>query len=123
TPGLDRRVAVHEAGHAVARVLLAKQMGIDPYKAVSYIEVHEHPIAIGVSFDGKAAMSSQAITFGPMFSDEIQKGMGLLLEAGSSIAHEAVVAGLARARDKGADIDGWLEGRMVIAVAGGAAEA
>jgi hypothetical protein len=123
TPGSDRRVAVHEAGHAVARVLLAKEMGIDPYKAVSYIEVHEHPVAMGDSIDGNAAMSSQAVTFGPMFSDEIQKAMGLLLVPGSSIEHEAVVAGIARARDKGADIDGWLDGRLAIALAGSAAEA
>jgi hypothetical protein len=70
TVEMDRVVAVHEAGHAVARVLTASDLGLSSEEAISHIEV-----GIGNSMaeskDGKMQLMSQAVTFGPMLSREI----------------------------------------------------
>jgi hypothetical protein len=65
--GLAKVVAVHEAGHAVARYLTAEELGHDTEDAIFYIEVG-FVAPRRASFDGKAMLSSSAVTFGPMYS-------------------------------------------------------
>jgi hypothetical protein len=68
---LDRVVAIHEAGHAVARILTAHDLGFSPDQAITYIEVGSRE-NLGVSVDGRAILISQAVTIGPTLSANIQ---------------------------------------------------
>jgi hypothetical protein len=69
---LNRVVAVHEAGHAVARILVADDFGLPPEKMISYIDVGLAQ-AVGNSFFNKSMrMVAQATTFGPILSAELQ---------------------------------------------------
>jgi hypothetical protein len=45
---IDRAVAIHEAGHAVGRVLVAGSLGWRPDEAIAYIDVHEAPSTISL---------------------------------------------------------------------------
>src|SRR5262245_51674362 len=67
---LDRATALHEAGHAVGRVLTAEAMGYKPEEAVVCIEIgiSGSPMA---SLDGQVDLISAAKTDGPRFSHEI----------------------------------------------------
>jgi hypothetical protein len=61
---VDRRVAVHEAGHACGRVLVAGSLGWDIAEIISSVEIHAEPIEVGaVSQDGLASLRPQATTF------------------------------------------------------------
>src|SRR5258708_3293003 len=42
-PAPARIVAVHEAGHVVAHILTAEEMGVSPKHAVSYVEMFNSP--------------------------------------------------------------------------------
>jgi hypothetical protein len=67
----DRVVAVHEAGHAVGRVLTAEQLGYSLEDAIDRIDVGVASGGRSVSLDGRAKLISQAVTFGPKFSREL----------------------------------------------------
>jgi hypothetical protein len=113
---LDPITAIHEAGHAVARYLTATDMGRAPDESIAYIEIAPGT-PLGVSFDRRAALVSQAVTYGPMFSPEIDKLIGNAREL------KAIVVVVAEAVAKGLDISKWLEARSLIAVFGPMAEA
>jgi hypothetical protein len=122
---LDRVVAVHEAGHAVARILVADDFGLPPEKMISYIDVGLAQ-AVGDSFFNKSAtMVAQATTFGPILSAELQlifdrTVMGI---DRSTITKQYIVDTLAVARSAGIDVDRWLRARMLISTLASAAEA
>jgi hypothetical protein len=63
-------VAVHEAGHAVAKVLAAGELGYSIHEAVECVEIGTEQL-VGASPDGKVMFLSAARTEGPIFSREI----------------------------------------------------
>jgi hypothetical protein len=76
TEGVDKKldpiIAIHEAGHVVARVLSAEDFGLPAEKMISYIEVGTRQ-NMGVShFDKSVTLTSQAVTYGPTLSAELQ---------------------------------------------------
>jgi hypothetical protein len=40
---VERKVALHEAGHCVGRILVAKLLGWSPNEAIFYVEIHPAP--------------------------------------------------------------------------------
>lgn len=70
TRTVDRVTAVHEAGHAVGRLLTAKDMGFSFDEAVHSIEVGTGPDWL--SSDARIVLHSQAICYGPAVSRELQ---------------------------------------------------
>ena len=120
---LDPIVAIHEAGHAVARVLTAGDMGYSVEQSVACIEVGMFDSAAA---NGKVQLYSQAVTSGPMFSAEILaafKQANTDKPPGTEFGAEEIADVVEFARQEGADIASWLRSRMLIMVFGSAAEA
>jgi hypothetical protein len=67
-PAIDRVVAIHEAGHAAARVIVAETLGWRPEEALVFIDIRAAPIAMGSSSDGVHELASQATTYGQFLS-------------------------------------------------------
>jgi hypothetical protein len=126
-----RVAAIHEAGHAVAKVLAAAEMGYEVNDAISYIEMGVE--AQGhMSADGKMLMFSEAVTFGPTLTKEIALAAAEFTTAYRARAGDRVRGSqnreflaqvIERARAAGADIGKWFRARAFIAVAGPVAEA
>jgi hypothetical protein len=72
TKGIDKKldpvIAIHEAGHAVARVLSAEDFGLPAEKMISRIDVGTAENLGKSYFDKSATLISQAITYGPTLS-------------------------------------------------------
>jgi hypothetical protein len=122
---IERVVAIHEAGHAVARYLTADDFGHTTDHAISYIDLAPATPALQ-SVDGTMSLTFQATTYGPMLSKEIQKvatrNFADILRSGE-LTMEHVAEAIAKARSEGADIFKWLHARILIEVFGAAAEA
>jgi hypothetical protein len=122
---IDRVVAVHEAGHAVARFLTAADLGFSTNDAISYIEVA--PDAVTQSVDKRMNFRTQATTFGPMLSKEIQEmfegDCASLGGLSGRLAFEALSGIITKARSAGIDVNKWLRAKSLISVFGAAAEA
>jgi hypothetical protein len=122
---IDRVVAIHESGHAVARYLTAGDLGFTPDEAISYIDVAPYTPQ-GTSIEGTRCFLSQATTFGPIMSKELQDVATREFakrSSGSNLGMQDVAEALAKARAEGADVPGWLRARLLINVFGAAAEA
>jgi hypothetical protein len=122
---IERVVAIHEAGHAVARYLTAEDLGHATDPAISYIDVAP-ATPVGQSIDGTMNLKLQAITYGPMLSKDIQEVAArdfADIMSSNQFTMEHVAQVLATARSEGADISKWLHARILIAVFGAAAEA
>src|SRR4029077_15565157 len=118
-PKLDRVAAIHEAGHAVARFLVAHETGHQPAEAVSYIDVGTG-IPPSQSLDGNAALYAMATTYGPWvppIANTFLKNLGL--KAGEPISQEKVREALRHAEKSGVDIKAWAAGRVLHIAAGG----
>jgi hypothetical protein len=111
-------VAIHEAGHAVAKLVVAGEMGLTLDKAISQIEIASEVIAT----PGEGACPrTQGVTYGPMFSREITEASQHVL---SAVVNNATVrAQVDAARTAGADIDRWFRARVFDGVSGCMAEA
>jgi hypothetical protein len=120
---MDAIVAVHEAGHVVARVLTARVMGYEPPEAIRYVRVETAPRHIGSSLDGTMSLKAQAITFGPMLSKPIQNALSQHLKGRGEIMPSDLVPLIRNAREAGVDVGAWLQSRIIIAALGPAAEA
>jgi hypothetical protein len=125
-------IAVHEAGHAVAKVLASGELGYAASEAIAYIEIGSARDGT-VSADGKMLLRSQAVTFGPTFSREIADAAEEFENARLAGQTKEMLQGsdtrelypeiLHAARTAGADIGRWLRARVFDAVAGPLAEA
>jgi hypothetical protein len=125
-------VAVHEAGHAVAKVLAARDFGYEGHEAVAYIDVGS-PGPSALTTDGKVILHSQGATYGPIFSKEISLAAaefqdsffadGTSLPIEGNHRREFFCGILNAARTAGADINKWFRIRAFGAVAGSVAEA
>jgi hypothetical protein len=121
---LDRTTAVHEAGHAVARILTASDFGISEDIAVERIEIGSGS-PMGESSDGHVKFISLATTYGPMLTAELQD---VFSKFAASIPPEQIQRGhiteaLKLAETSGSDLSVWLRARMLMAVFGAVAEA
>jgi hypothetical protein len=119
-------IALHEAGHAVARFMTAKRMGYDR-QADALMRVVIRPRETAAKFISRDGILrySGGRTFGPWFSKEIED----TLEA-ANVHHDAVETSLeelrpviAAARAAGANIDNWVYAQVIQSLAGPAAEA
>jgi hypothetical protein len=120
---LDRATAIHEAGHAVARVLTADDMGVSPEEAVTCIEVGA-PRSHGVSSDGQADLVSLARTDGPWLGPEIDRHLGDRPDDLEEILPpDLIMRAVAKAREGGMDLNAWLRARALFLVFASVAEA
>lgn len=129
--GISKIVAVHEAGHAVAKVLAAGELGYSINEAVKYIDMGTGE-SLHQSVDGKMMLRSQAVTFGPIFSRDINAASQQFREACLS-EYKTTGAGpeehlfrrkvVELGRAAGADIGKWFRARVFDAVSGSIAEA
>ena len=123
-------VAVHEAGHAVAKVLAAGELGYGIRDIISRIEMKTSDRWKN-SVDGKALTRIQAVTFGPKFSADIATASNDFVgtypqqhgEVGGRQVHEFNSKIIALGRAAGADIGKWLFARTFDGVSGPMAEA
>ena len=63
-------VAVHEAGHAVAKVLAIGELGYSIHEAIEYIVMGTNK-SLARSANGKMMLRSQGVTFGHTFSKDM----------------------------------------------------
>jgi hypothetical protein len=120
TRTVDRVTAVHEAGHAVARLLTAEDMGLPFDRAVHSIEIGTGPS--WRSSDGRIVLNSQAICYGPAVSRELQVAYKLKYPDCEPISADELNA---RLLNVGTAEQRAVSGRakMVITAMGAAAEA
>jgi hypothetical protein len=114
---------MHEAGHAVGRYLTAADIGYAAEEAIDRIDIGDGKQS--KSIDGAAMFVSQATTYGPMLSRELDAVVrGKLAGNGEREVQLAAVAGaIATARAQGADVPKWLRARLLYILLGPAAEA
>jgi hypothetical protein len=122
---LDPVIAIHEAGHAVARVLSAEDFGRPAEKMISYIEVGTGQ-NMGVSlFDKSVTFRCQAVIYGPTLSAELQ-AVYERTAAGidpSKLTQQHIIDAVKLAKDEGIDVTRWVRARMLITTLGPVAEA
>jgi hypothetical protein len=122
---LARVVAVHEAGHAVARFLVADDFGRPPDEMIGYIEVGlGHPVG-GSLFNKSVTFVAQATTFGATFSTELQSVIARTAAVSDrkAITDEEIRDAFTVARSEGIGVDRWLKARMLIMTLASGAEA
>jgi len=122
-------VAVHEAGHAVAKVLSIGELGYSINDAIERIELGSNPLPL--SNNGNMLLLSEGVTYGPIFSREINEAALELIN--SFIAEHGVPNGtqadellckiIQLGRAAGANIDRWFRTRVFNVVSGSMAEA
>ena len=110
---LDPVIAIHEAGHAVARVLGAADFGLPAEKMVSHIDVGTAENLGESHFDKSVRLTSQAVTYGPTLSSEIQAIFNRITQGvdPNKLTKQHIVEALKAAKDEGADVARWLTGR------------
>jgi hypothetical protein len=118
---VDRAVTVHEAGHAVGRVLVAGSLGWRPNEAIAYIDVHVAPSTIGKSIDGTHELRSQATTYGQFLSRPMLEFLESKIRSGRSL--EITREHFAEMRAAGIDVDDWFRAKSVECIFGPMAEA
>jgi hypothetical protein len=69
---LDHVIAIHETGHAVAGVLSAADFGRPAEEMISHIDVATGENLGESYFDKSVTLRSQAVTYGPTLSAELQ---------------------------------------------------
>lgn len=121
--------AIHEAAHAVARVLAAGELGWSLNEAVTEIQMGSGTISRG--FDGKTLMREQGVTFGRTFSREIDAAADEFMKA--YLSEHGTLAGaeafefmskiVERARNASVDVSKWFRMRVFLTVAASIAEA
>jgi hypothetical protein len=116
---VSNRVArIHEAGHAVGRILTAEALGWKAVEAVTYIDIHA---GNGVRIND--AYISESVTFDPILSaamdtytqDQLRKKGLKEGTINSQMFRDMRVAGI--------DVDGWFRARTIYTVLASMAEA
>jgi hypothetical protein len=121
---IPRETLVHEAGHAVGRVLVAAADEWRAEEAIERIEIYRRPRAVGMSVDGRADLGTQACTSGKMFSKRMQAFVLAKFPTMEGVPEGAgfdVVS--AEMRAAGIDVDRWCLDKSAYLVMGPAAEA
>jgi hypothetical protein len=119
---LLRNLAVHEAGHCVARVLTAASLGWDASEAIQYIDVGSAALATGAS----QGVRSQVVSWGPFLSKPMQKFVAAreVTTTHPPRPDDSDLALLfAEMRAIGINVDGWFQAKSIVAIFGPMAEA
>jgi hypothetical protein len=122
---LDPAIAIHEAGHAVARVLGAADFGLPTEKMISHIDVGTAENLGNSFFDKSVTFTSQAVTYGPTLSAELQAVFDRVTQGvePNKLTKQHIVEAIKLAKDEGADVARWLRARMLISTLASVAEA
>jgi hypothetical protein len=125
---LAKYLAIHEAGHAVARILTAEDFGRSADECVIRIDIEAQDAGeIILALDGSTKMQVGATCFGLMFSKEIDEFLKSYFSDGLQGFSRANLrereGAFAEARRRGVAVDRWLRARLLIDVFGAAAEA
>jgi hypothetical protein len=122
---LDPVIAIHEAGHAVARVLGAADFGLPAEKMISHIDVGTAENLGESHFDKSVRLTSQAVTYGPTLSAELQAIFNRITQGvdPNKLTKQYIVEALKVAKNEGADVARWLRARMLMSTLASAAEA
>jgi hypothetical protein len=103
-----RITQVHEAGHAIGRILGAEAYGIPVEESVESIVMR----------------IERGTAYGPMFPRVVQDALQEHIEAGKTeISPIFALLAIEKARERGVDIEGWLKARLIHTVMGPCAEA
>ena len=120
-------VAVHEAGHAVAKVLAIGELGYSIHEAIEYIVMGTNK-SLARSANRKMMLRSQGVTFGHTFSKDMAAAASR--ESVPSLPFRAwgakpldLVQNRRASRAAGADVGKWFRARVFDAVTGSIAEA
>lgn len=121
---VDRVTAVHEAGHAVARILVAGSLGWGADEALEYIDIYPASLAMGVA--EQCDLQAEAATFGkflsrPMFEFVQAKMPPEALDAQRD--GTAILALFSEMRAAGIDLEVWFRAKSIEIVFGPMAEA
>jgi hypothetical protein len=122
---VDHAVAVHEAGHAVGRILVADSVGWGADDALDYIDIHPVPLKVGASAEPHALQVDGA-TGGQFLSRPMVKYLETKMqpEAFDTPRDGTEMRALfGEMRAAGIDIDTWLRAKCVEIVFGPMAEA
>jgi hypothetical protein len=121
-----RALAVHEAGHCVARVLTARAIGWDAGEVIDYIEVGSAPIGRGAD----RGLRSQVVSWGRFLSKPMQEFVAARRPATNPTAGYApvlddpdIIPLFAEMRASGIDLDTWFRVKSMVAMFGPMAEA
>jgi hypothetical protein len=120
---LEQVAAIHESGHAVARVLVAIEAGDPINEAVSHIEIGMGQ-QLGRSLNTQAELYSMATTYGPWLPPIAEAFvMSLGLKSGDTPSFKQLQEAIHAAKRAGVDVKAWAAGRVFHTAAGAAAEA
>jgi hypothetical protein len=129
---VDRVIAVHEAGHCVARVLVAASLGWDPDEVIECIDIHPAPIITGVvSLDGTRRLLSQAVSWGQFLSKPMHEFLAAKMPDTFAAALSGAPLGngcdlvpiFGEMRAAGIDVDWWFRAKSIESIFGPMAEA
>lgn len=126
-----RVIAVHEAGHCVARVLTAGSLGWDAAEVIDYIDSGTLPIATAVaSRDHMHGLRSQVVSWGRFLSKPMQEFVATQTRTTRTAKTNAPLGAnvdlaplFAEMRASGIDLDGWFRAKSIVAIFGPMAEA
>jgi hypothetical protein len=121
---LAKATAIHEAGHAVARFVTARELGFEAEEAIFYMEIdldpHPRP-----TLDGKAMVSASGVTFGPNYSRPMMDYLKANPVPQSLDPPDPAVAlaQVTACKAAGIDVARWASLKVLAYLAGPAAEA
>jgi len=121
-----RALAVHEAGHCVARVLTASSLGWNAGEVIEYVEVTAAPVATASS----RGLRSRVVSWGRFLSKPMQEFVAARRPATARSDEYAPVSDdpdiaplFTEMRAAGIDLDGWFRAKSIVAMFGPMAEA
>ena len=117
---IDRIIAVHEAGHAVAKYLTADDMGLSQDNCITYIDLGDGSVEL--SQDKTMILTTQATTYGPKFSADINAVVMRETAGKPTGTIQEYIQLVAMAAGEGANIEKWVKSRALDAVFGPMAE-
>jgi hypothetical protein len=116
SPKLDSVLAIHEAGHAVGRIMKAQSMGFANDEAIEEIDMSPAHLS------GTCGMV-QATTYGPMFSRPMNDYLLANAREARLVSRETLIVDVAMCKSAGIDVMGWAKCKAVIGMFGPVAEA
>lgn len=120
---VDPVTAIHEAGHAVFAVLLGLQEGWpSPNGALEYIEMWPKPSQEILEKGGALGGWTEFAMFSPEMNAYVKPYLQRLVK-NNKIQIADLKPAFAEMQDKGIDVRRWLRARLLMSVAGAAAEA
>lgn len=117
---VDRVTAVHEAGHAVARVLVANSLGWSAHEAIEHIDIDPAPVAMEVGAQKRWLQIMGAVS-GHFLSRPMEEFLQARMSAEALDARRdgtEMLALFTEMRAAGIDVDVWFHARSIEIVFG-----